>query len=381
MEKLPLLEFTKDETNSSVTKKISDRVKSVNLTDITKELNKDFVFQDETIRKIYTALSTGKNCLLHGPGGYSKTVLIKAFCELLQIPIIVKVGHKESSTEDLLGIPNMQKLMNESTLETAFENSVFSKPAVLVLEEFTDTKPSVAASLKDVITERGFRENGKLKESLVSSIIITGNTNPALIGDDDDSIKAFYQERFPIQHNVVWKDFSEEAYFKFFEVYFKDKFKEHFEKFVLLAKLCSNNKHAVSPRIAADAGDIMIDMGIAYLDTINGLDTEEIESLKKDAEITYQYQKELDLLNKIRAKIKLLQNSLYHNKVASEYLKTFVCLDALLTVLPLSVCNQNTDELIHISKLITDFQRDIIDSCPSELNFSGIVNKILKQEF
>jgi hypothetical protein len=380
MIKLEPLEFGKNETNASVTKKISDRIKSIPLEEITKELSKDFVFQEQTIRKLYTAISTGKNSILFGPGGYSKTVIIKAFCELLKIPITIKVGHSESSTEDLLGIPNMKKLMEESKLETAFENSVFSKPGLLILEEFTDVKPSVAASLKDVITEHGFRENNLFKESLISSIIITGNEDPKNIAIDD-SIKAFYNERFPIQHNVMWEDFSEQAYMKFFNVYFKDLYNKFLKEFILLSKLCSNNPTAVSPRVAADAGDIIITLGINYLDTVSGIDTSELESYNRDVKEKYQYESENYSLEKIKKKISTYSSWVHSSKSSEIYLKTFVLLHYLLEALPSEVTTQSIEKLIHVKNSIQELQLFIIEESPKSFNFMNLVTKTKHHDF
>ena len=241
MKQFEELQFSPDDTNKIISEKISKRVLEVSLLEITEELSKKFVFQEESIKRLYTATATGQNAILYGPGGFSKSKLVVAFYKLLGIPLTFKVCHEESTTEDLLGIPNINKMLTESKLETAFENSIFCKPSVLILEEGLDMPPLVAACLKDVISEKGLREGKNFKESRISNIIITGNKSPEELSTSD-SIKAFYDERFPIQHLMIWKDFSPESYFKFFEIYFKDRITEKYNEFLLLAELCAHTK-------------------------------------------------------------------------------------------------------------------------------------------
>ena len=375
MIKFEKLNLSSCKTNKEVKDKIQERIKSVSLEEITEELQKDFVFQEKTIKTIYTALATGQNALLYGPGGFSKTVLIKAFCELLGIPIITKIGHEESSVEELLGIPNMKKLLEESTFETAFENSIFSNRGVCVLEEFTDCRPSVAAALKDVLTEKGFREKDSFKESLISSVIITGNTNPADLAISD-SLKAFYNERFPHQENVIWQDFSEASYSKFLRVYFKDNYQKYFKEFILLAKICSNTDTLVSPRIAAAAGDVIIDLGVKYLDTISAINTKDLMSYQIEVDNKYKEENELLFLSKVTKKISLFENSINTSKSVTEYFQTYILLGELEKTLPTEVSEKMTEKLIAIKVNIKELQEKIISISPSTFQFEGLVRKI-----
>jgi len=268
------------------------------LESLTAELNKDFVFHEEATRKIYAALATGKNSVLYGPGGFGKSVLVKAICRILGLPVVYKIGYEGMTAEELLGIPNMQKLMNESTYEVAFENSVFAQPGILILEEFFDAAPSTAAALKDILTEKGFREGSTKKESLIASVIITGNKTPEDMSIDD-STAAFYKERFPMRHNMVWKKFNHLAYLNFFKVYFKEKYNTHFDKFILLAKLCANTEEQVSPRVSAQAGDVMLELGVDFIDTVEGIDTTELERYKKETKEETKIHEERQILDNV----------------------------------------------------------------------------------
>jgi hypothetical protein len=83
--------------------------------------------------------------------------LIKFVLDFYKIPYTVVVGYKDMPV-DLLGIPDMSKLLN-SKYEVNFKESPFYKPGILIGEEFTDILPSTAAALKDILTEKGFIQN------------------------------------------------------------------------------------------------------------------------------------------------------------------------------------------------------------------------------
>jgi hypothetical protein len=298
MKQFDTLVFTADDTNKTISQKISERIKEVSLPELTEELSKQFVFQNEAIKVLYTATATNQNCILHGPGGFSKSVLVQEFFKVLNIPVVYKICHSESTVEDLLGIPNIRKMMEESKLEIAFENSVFNTPAILILDEFMDCSPTVAAALKDVLTSKGLKDGVGFKESLIASIVILGNKAPSDL-TENNSLKAFYDERFPFQLEMIWKDFSSYSYLKFLKIFFKEKFETHYESFLLLAELCANTKTLVSPRIAASAGKVILDLGVDFLDTVTGIDTTDLYKVKQQALLKSCLLKEELLLKKL----------------------------------------------------------------------------------
>jgi CO dehydrogenase nickel-insertion accessory protein CooC1 len=177
-----------------------------------KEINdKHFVHMDGTKKVLKLALDTNMNLILYGPGGYGKTELVKYTLNSLNIPFNVVVGYKNMMVEALLGIPNMKKLIEKSEYEIAFKKSPFVGAKILILEEFMDVLPETAAALKDVLTEGGYRYKGKFIESDIDIVIIITNKSPEEI-NDDDSIKAFYNERFPLHYRVDWEVKSAKKY-------------------------------------------------------------------------------------------------------------------------------------------------------------------------
>jgi len=366
MKKFDELQFLADDTNKIISTKISKRVLEVSLEEITEELSKQFVFQEESIKRLYTATATGQNAILYGPGGFSKSKLVVSFYELLGIPLTFKVGHEECTTEELLGMPNINKMLTESKIETAFENSIFCKPGILILEEGLDIPPTVAACLKDIISQRGLREGNTFKESRISNIIIIGNKSPSNMGISD-TLKAFYNERFPIQHLMVWKDFSPECYFKFFQVYFGNKTIEKQDEFLLLSELCSKTKEIVSPRIAAAGGDVVLTLGINHLDTVTGIDSSDINHYRLKAETKSRMVKENSILKVISERLGVVKNTkdreqvLFETSLISKSLNSF------------SFSSTNIKEVTKLNDLNTE----LINECLSNMSLKyDIVNGI-----
>lgn len=302
MEKFELLDLKHCKTNNEVCKLIKERTLSVSVEDLIKELSNNFVYHEDAVKTVYAALAMNNNAILYGPGGYAKSEIVKAICNALKIPLICKIGYQDMSPEELFGVPNMKNLLEESKYETAFENSVFCIPGVVCLEEGMDLSHQTVAALKDIITERGFREGANKKESLVSSIIITGNKDP----EDEsinDSIKAFYIERFPYRYNMLWNSHLETNYLKLFSVIYKPEvYQENFKKLLLVGKICesvSNQNTTVSPRLAIYASELAVNLGISFLSTISAFKGSFLNSSLQKLQEEDKLQSEVKFLTKI----------------------------------------------------------------------------------
>jgi energy-coupling factor transporter ATP-binding protein EcfA2 len=243
-----------------------------------------FYGMSDLARKIYIALKAGKNIILWGKGGFGKTSLMKEIATILSLDISVVVGYEDMDVESLLGIPDMKKLIEESEYEIAFEKTKFNKKALMVLEEFLDVNPKTAIALKDIITEKGFRQGSVFVPSNSLAYIICSNKSPEDVSIDY-STSAFYQERFPIRLEVKWNNYDYFAYVGLIQkVVSKDGYEEHKEAYDVLAELCSattNSRQTVSPRLVIDAIDILKtnNFDVFALDVLEGLDTSTISSV------------------------------------------------------------------------------------------------------
>ncbi len=354
---MEMLDLSGCKTNQEVSNLIRDRVKEVSLEDLTASLSESFVFQKDTIRKMYAAAAMGKNILLYGHGGFSKSTITKAFFKELGIPVHTKVGYKDMNPEELLGIPNMKKLLEESKYETAFEHSIFSKPGVLILEEFGDVAESTVASLKDILTDRGFREGDTKKESMISTVIMTSNRTPDELVVSDTT-QALYKERFPYRHNTVWDNFSESAYTKYIQVVHPDIWDAKPAECRLISKLCMKTEGITSPRITSDAVECMHDLGVEMLDTIEDLDTTLLSEHRERLELDRRLFKESKILTKVDEFIKGIHVEPSDCKEALSEAQIKL-VSAEMQLAEVQTCDENFNELRRLKGLIREHRETI----------------------
>ena len=230
---------------------------------------------DDTIQVIQLAMSTETNLILYGKGGYGKSELSKQMLKDAGYKVNTIVGHSGTQVEQLFGIPNMKKLMDDSEYELAFEKSPFINADVLILEEFLDVPPDVSSALKDVISEGGYRAKNKFIKSNVKFIIICTNKSPDEM-ESTDSYNAFYKERFPLHHEVVWRNHPT----KYYEDLFKYNTELENEAIVTLSQICSAAK--ISPRLALTAAAFYEKTkDFASIGHINGFKHLDIQELSK----------------------------------------------------------------------------------------------------
>ena len=281
------LDLSKCETNAEVCALVSERVKELSIEELVKEVNKKFIYLDHVVKVIYTGLRMNNNIFLSGPGGFGKSTLIKYILDIYKIPYNTIVGYKDMPVDALLGVPDMKKLLEESKYEINFKDSVFYRPGILIGEEFTDILPSTAAALKDILTEKGYRYKGIKIESLVPTMIIAANKSAADMSIDD-SMSALYNERFPLQTNVIWRSFTASRFYAFLRLVFEG---EDDRSLYFMAKLFENNflefHKIISPRTAIDMTKTFLRLGIDHINGFN-VNMSYIDRIKLKAEEDYK---------------------------------------------------------------------------------------------
>ncbi len=291
-------------TKQAVFKGIQKELKKIGLKKMQELVGKKFFDMDDVVEVLYRTFIAGKNVILYGPGGFGKSTVVVEFLKQAKIKHSTIVGYEDMDVEGLLGIPNMDKLLNKSVYETAFDRTAFVNPGVLLLEEFLDVNPKTAIALKDIITEGGLRQGNSFTESLISSIVICSNKSPYEVSTDY-STTAFYRERFPIVCEVSWKVFDYSRYLSYIQkIVTSTEFSRHEETYMVLAELAARTSASgelVSPRIVRDAVDFLKanDYEVECLTFIDGLDTDIIDEVYT----TCVYRKEESRINAIKYNI------------------------------------------------------------------------------
>jgi len=268
---------------------IAEIVGRMSLEEVQAKIAEDFYNVEKTVEILYYSATLKENCILYGPAGFGKSAVAKAFYKLFDITPYVKVGDSSTEVESLLGIPNIKKIKKDSEFEIVFEKSIFMFAGPLFLEEFIDVRPSVASSLKDVITEGGYRRRDELIASKHGPIIICSNKSPAEVSIDA-STSAFYKERFLHSAYIAWESYERKFFLGLFNTVFKPDELTH--EYQLIAELCSRSCRddiIISPRMSLKImTNFLITKSITYLYSIESLDMSHIDSIRDRLRIERQ---------------------------------------------------------------------------------------------
>jgi hypothetical protein len=239
-------------------REVVDKLRNVKTEEVSKILNDKFIYAEDIARIVSRALRTGKNVILWGPPGHAKSAMVMAALEglgLREHAYILDFG--EGMDEPTLwGGLNFKRLHDEHILDFNPERSFLNYP-VVVFEELFDAPPQVLCALKNTLTAKSLFKSADPFPMRTKVIIACTNKSPAEIAALGESQRALV-ERFPLQLEVRWPDYSDKSYEQLFDkLGFKDAdFNAVFAE--LIAKAGKSGK-PVAPRSAVDAYHIVRD--------------------------------------------------------------------------------------------------------------------------
>jgi hypothetical protein len=186
-----------------------DRIKAI--------LSANFVFAEEMARVLSLAFSGKKNVIVFGPAGHGKSEMISTVVRELGFAddTFVQFFGEGMDEARLFGGLNFQKLEQEKVLEYYPERS-FLNSRVAVFEELFDAPASVLLALKDVLTAKELRNGAQRFPMRTEVIICLTNKEPSEVSELGAAAHALI-ERFPLQLNLKWKDYSSKSYLSMFE--------------------------------------------------------------------------------------------------------------------------------------------------------------------
>jgi MoxR domain in the MoxR-vWA-beta-propeller ternary systems len=210
---LPIEEIMKQiETNNqnSLTTKIKTKMKKA-----AKTRNTDkFVFMDKTVQILDIGYQTSKNIVLYGPGGHGKSEMTLEFLREKGIePYVITMG-TGMTTERLFGGMDIKQYDDTGKLEYLVENS-FMNHEYVVFEEMFDAPDFILEQLKDILSSGIFR-NGTQAYTIKTKFIICCTNRTRDEFSKNMSLKAL-MERFPLELNVIWDNYTEISYNKLLE--------------------------------------------------------------------------------------------------------------------------------------------------------------------
>lgn len=241
---------SKTNTNTKATKpKAVKARKEVSLLD-------KYVFMNKTLQVLEVGLKTEKNVILYGPGGHGKSDLSLEFLYAQGInPYVFTMG-TGTTTDRLFGGMDIQEFERSGKIHYLCDNSFMNHEHV-IFEEMMDGPDYILEQLKDIISS-GFFRNGTQVYPIKTRFIICCTNRTREEFSKNDSLRAL-MERFPLEHNVIWDNYTDASYTTLLESRFGKGKVDPIIPFMLAEY--HKNKITMSPRIALDCYSIFEECG------------------------------------------------------------------------------------------------------------------------
>ena len=284
--------------NSLITKKTKMRKAAKITVDSTTQ---KFVFMDKTINILNVGLSTSKNVILYGPGGHGKSEITLDFLKSKGInPYIITMG-TGMTTDRLFGGLDIPTFEKTGKIEYLVDNS-FMNHEYVIFEELFDAPDFILEQLKDILSSGTFRNGTQIYDIKTKFIVCCTNRTRDEFSKNM-SLKAL-MERFPLELNVIWDNYTEITYNKLLESKFGVDNVDPVIPYLL--QEYAKNGVTISPRVAVTAYQVYDQCGpeslgfIAEFAKKPSLIAEAIkkfESTLKFRELSSNLQESLDVLS------------------------------------------------------------------------------------
>jgi MoxR-like ATPase len=210
-----------------------------------------FVFMDKTVNILNVGFSTCKNVILYGPGGHGKSEIALDFLQSRGIqPYIITMG-TGMTTDRLFGGLDIPTFEKTGKIEYLVENS-FMNHEYVIFEELFDAPDFILEQLKDILSSGVFR-NGTQIYPINTKFIICCTNRTRDEFSKNMSLKAL-MERFPLELNVIWDNYTEISYNKLLESKFGADNVDPVIPYLL--QEYAKNGITISPRVAVTAYSI-----------------------------------------------------------------------------------------------------------------------------
>jgi hypothetical protein len=255
------------ELSEEETKEILNQVKNNSL--ITKEKMKTttksvkknpvgdkFVFMDKTVNILNVGYSTSKNVILYGPGGHGKSEITLDFLKAKGITPFIQTMGTGMTTDRLFGGLDIPTFETTGKIEYLVENS-FMNHEYVIFEELFDAPDFILEQLKDILSSGVFR-NGTQIFPINTKFIICCTNRTRDEFSKNMSLKAL-MERFPLELNVIWDNYTEISYNKLLESKFGEGEVDPVIPYLL--QEYAKNGITISPRVAVTAYQVYDECG------------------------------------------------------------------------------------------------------------------------
>ena len=240
--------------NSLITKKKTKMKKAAKIT--VENTTQKFVFMDKTINILNVGLATSKNVVLYGPGGHGKSEITLDFLKSRGInPYIITMG-TGMTTDRLFGGLDIPTFEKTGKIEYLVDNS-FMNHEYVIFEELFDAPDFILEQLKDILSSGTFRNGTQIYDIKTKFIVCCTNRTRDEFSKNM-SLKAL-MERFPLELNVIWDNYTEITYNKLLESKFGEDNVDPVIPYLL--QEYAKNGITISPRVAVTAYQVYDECG------------------------------------------------------------------------------------------------------------------------
>ena len=238
--------------NSLTTKKTMKATKNA----VKNPVAEKFVFMDKTVSVLNVGFSTAKNVILYGPGGHGKSEITLDFLKAKGIDPFIQTMGTGMTTDRLFGGLNIPTFEQTGKIEYLVENS-FMNSEYVIFEELFDAPDFILEQLKDILSSGVFR-NGTQIFPINTKFIICCTNRTRDEFSKNMSLKAL-MERFPLELNVIWDNYTEISYNKLLESKFGEGEVDPVIPYLL--QEYAKNGITISPRVAVTAYQVYDECG------------------------------------------------------------------------------------------------------------------------
>lgn len=291
------------------------------------------VFEGEDIAEmVYYALRREQNVLMHGEGGYAKSMVAEIGLRMI-LPedsfydgtVFLTSAGPGMATEQFTGYLNMPKFRDEGLYQMEQDETIFLKSRYAILEEGLSAPDKILFSLRDTLTRSKLCVNGTCRTNTLKTMFVCTNVNPddwvtSMPPKERPSARATLN-RFHHQMEVKWPDHSRERFERFF-MHQRGNSNTLFAEMVAWAN--EDAKYRISPRTALQMYDNLIDTGeLGSIRRINGLPAhiyKEFELIEARAPYILKVHEVCDFAAKLGARIAQANTPTELNQFASDLL-------------------------------------------------------------
>jgi hypothetical protein len=238
--------------NSLTTKKTMKTTKNA----VKNPVAEKFVFMDKTVSVLNVGFSTAKNVILYGPGGHGKSEITLDFLKAKGINPFIQTMGTGMTTDRLFGGLDIPTFETTGKIEYLVHNS-FMNHEYVIFEELFDAPDFILEQLKDILSSGVFR-NGTQIFPINTKFIICCTNRTRDEFSKNMSLKAL-MERFPLELNVIWDNYTEISYNKLLESKFGEGEVDPVIPYLL--QEYAKNGITISPRVAVTAYQVYDECG------------------------------------------------------------------------------------------------------------------------